>query len=86
MLQPHFLAWTLNQGTAIFSSWQTFNEFEKQVTMKLKKKIVGIVNWNAPHVQYFQNSKEILMTLKRKGNCCLTGDGWYDTRDITLKT
>ena len=42
---------------------------------KIQKKIFGgIVNRN-----YGQHSKEILMTMKRRGNCYLSGDGRYDS-------
>ena len=46
-----------------------------------KKKLVGIVKRN--HVQ---NSKEILVTMKRRGNCCLSGDGRCGSPDIMRNT
>ena len=39
-----------------------------------EKYLVGIVNRN-----YVQHSKEILMTMKRRDNCCLSGDGRCDS-------
>ena len=72
-----------SQKIQVFSRWQTFNGFRKQVTMKLKKKkkkLVGIVNWN-----YVQRLKEILMTMKRRGSCCLNGDAQSGSPGHNLK-
>ena len=62
---------TYQRVLQLFCSWQTLNGFQKQVTLKFKKKaLVDIVNQN-----YVQHSKEILMTIKRRCSCCLSGDG-----------
>ena len=45
-----------------------------------KKVLVGIVNRN-----YIQHSKEILMTMKRRGNCCLSEDGRCDSPRYNAK-
>ena len=47
---------------------------------KKKKKLVGIVNWN-----YVQRLKEILMTMKRRGSCCLNGDAQSGSPGHNLK-
>ena len=49
-------------------------------TQKKKKKLVGIVNWN-----YVQRLKEILMTMKRRGSCCLNGDAQSGSPGHNLK-
>ena len=49
-------------------------------TQKEKKKLVGIVNWN-----YVQRLKEILMTMKRRGSCCLNGDAQSGSPGHNLK-
>ena len=46
-------------------------DFKNKLLWNLKKKtLVDIVNQN-----YVQHSKEILMTIKRRCSCCLSGDG-----------
>ena len=51
-----------------------------EIQKKKKKKLVGIVNWN-----YVQHFKEILMTMKRRGSCCLNGDAQSGSPGHNLK-
>ena len=55
-------------------------DFENKLIRNSKIFLLGIVNQN-----YVQHSKEILTTTKRRGNCCLSGDGWCDSPGHNVK-
>ena len=69
------------QRIAIFFQLANIQWISKTSYHEIKKKtLLGIVNQN-----YVQHSKEILMTMKRRGNCCLSGDGRCDSRGHNAK-
>ena len=56
-------------------------DFGNMLLWNSKKLFVGIANQN-----YDQHSKEILITMRRMGNCCPSGDDQWAASDIMRNT